>query len=349
MRSLLVGLVGIVAASCGPKAPVSTATAANVSEGGERIPFLSTSAPADVVGHMVQRGKDNLLLVAPELRPGCRVALESRPVSESFEKVEKFSKAGGASVGFGVFRVGADLALADEVEFKFATTQVVTVRQTGDCGEEVVKRAYLGRGSMRFLSARSGGGTVSVAGVGVGGTASKSRQDVLRFDDERIYAIEVGRLAASKAPLEVEIDAPRELKDKEQLELKVFSNRPAYLLLVSVAESGEAYLLAPSAVVKSPRAAGRDAPFVYPTPAATAANLVLQAQLPAGASETRESVVVYAFEDEADLRDILPLTALSRTFTLLSSSALEKRVSARLLSLPEHRWSRATLQYRISR
>src|SRR5262249_30251398 len=153
-----------------------------------------------------------------------------------------------------------------------------------------------------------------------------------------IYAIEVGRLAPSQAPLEVEIDAPRELKDKEQLELKVFASRPAYLLLVSVAENGDAYLLAPSAVVKTPKAGGRDAPFAYPTREAAAANLILQAQLPAGAAETRESVVVYAFEDEADLRDILPLTALSKTFTVVSSSALEKRIAARLVALPAHKW-----------
>jgi hypothetical protein len=188
-----------------------------------------------------------------------------------------------------------------------------------------------------------------VATVGVGASVGKSREDVVRFDDERIYAIEVGRLAPGKAPLEVEVEAPRELKHQEQLELKVFANRPAYLLLVSVAENGEAYLLAPSAVVKSPRAGGREAPFIYPTAAATAANLILQAQLPEGAAETRESVVVYAFEDEADLREILPLSALAKTFTVVSSTALEKRVATRLLSLPDHKWARTTLQYKITR
>jgi hypothetical protein len=208
-----------------------------------------------------------------------------------------------------------------------------------------VDTGFVGRGKrMLSLSSEvSGSAGVTVSGVtpSASHTSVNKTLDTTQWDDDQAYGFDT-RNVSTEQPLELNVDVPSVVQDGEAVQIKIDSNRKAYLVVYYLESDGKAELLWPSNEEPNPVAEpGR--PAQLPSPRELAAGFKIQAALRSPNTPCREALVVYGFADKREFDQLKPAAGSSDS----NGSAYAAQLTRRIGDIPISRWSRSIASYRI--
>jgi hypothetical protein len=238
-------------------------------------------------------------------------------------------------------RYGADVRAAIDV----TNDEVLEADTRGPCGDAIVDRVFVGAGQRRLLRAAeyAAGATAPIAGTQLGGETKGSGAIV----DETAWPAGSGyafgyRKGASVSALEVRVELPTELLPGQDVSATITTSRPAYLVSYYLESSGQAAVLWPSREEPRPRTQA-GVPFAWPSPAEKGAGIVVKAALRTSGEPARETLVVYAFENEADFERFKPAIGA----TAATGAAYAAQLTKALEQVPLSRWGRVERGYVI--
>jgi hypothetical protein len=338
----LMGCGGSLAAAALPDKPKQAAQ----TEFATLLLFPSEDAAA-LLGRQVKVTSDGSYSIADRRAPGCEV--RARRIASTFRSTREIDLAKMTSVSASyaeLLRVQGKYGQASRVAIDVENTAVLEADTRGSCGDVIIERVFVGRGTRNILrSADMSGSVEGTSGALFGsahGTDNAKIVDGMSWPTEQAYGFTFGQ-AASTSSLELEMIMPVRLVEGEELSVRFRTNRPAYIVVYYLDDAGRGAVLWPT--VEEPAPLCRpDTPAVLPSPAQTAAGVSLEATLSQPGTAARETLVAYAFADRADFDRFAPHVGESN----LDGAKLAAALTEELSDVPLRNWARSIARYEIA-
>jgi hypothetical protein len=298
--------------------------------------FPLASADA-LLGRSVILSEDGGWTIADERAPGCEVRVERVPAEYTKQYRVALEDLTSLAAGYSqLLGLQAEYGRSIEAEIVIDNTEIMRADIRGPCGDVIVDSVSVGRGERRLLrrAAASADGTAGRGPVGVsaGRSSEAEVKDRIAWQTPQAYAFTYRELSKVE-PLHVDVEMSRVIKDGDRLDVRVRSTRDAHLVVFFLEESGAGGVLWPNE---------EDPPATVQAGETTALG-ALQAQLRDPETPAIETLVIYAFADEHDYRQLKPDSGVYRTDGAAYAASLTEKLSNISLS----RWSRVTVSYRI--
>jgi hypothetical protein len=284
--------------------------------------------------------------IAGERAAGCEVRVTRQPAAFEAKRTLEATSLTAVSSGFAALvSAEAHRGAVDAVEIDIHNREVLRADLRGPCGDHVVSEVFVGRGRRSLMRRRSLGGKLGVR-VGpvtpsAGHDEARELADALSWAEDSAYGFNFAR-HDSAAPLRVRVTLPPRVTEGDMVRVQFEVSRPAWLVVYYLEQSGHGAVLWPSDEEPAPRASPGQAALL-PSPAERAAGVSLTAALAEPGAPARETLVVYAFAEEADFQRVKPSAGDSAT----AGAELAASLTERIEQLPLSRWARATAHYTI--
>lgn len=302
---------------------------------------------ASLLGRPVKVTSDGSYSIADRRAPGCEV--RARRLTSTFRSTREIELARMSSVSASyaeLLRVQGKYGQASRVAIDVENTAVLEADTRGPCGDVIVERVFVGRGSRNILRASEMSGSIEGGSGALSGSAHGSDSakivDGMTWPTEQAYGFTFGQ-GPSGSSLELEMIMPVRLTEGEQLTVRFKTNRPAYIVVYYLDDAGKGAVLWPTADEPTPRSDPKQ-PAVLPSKAQTAAGFVLEAELSEPGKSTQETLVAYAFAERADFDRFAPRGGESDR----DGAKLAARLTEELSDVPLRNWARAIARYEIA-
>lgn len=324
-----------------PTAPIQSAS----TEQGHLLLYPMSDA-ADLLGRPVHPTGDGAWTIGDHRRAGCEVNVRERTARFQTRRRVNLHALASVSAGFARFMdLEASHGTAVESDVEVDNTAVLEADMRGACGERVVDRVFVGRGRRTLLrsgrSAVQGSGSVGAAPVGGGYESSSEVIDGIQWADDQAYAFSF-RAAAANDALELSVELAPQVADGDPIIVHFRTNRAAYLVVYFLEASGRGSTLWPSEDEPEPRVQP-GSPLRMPSAKEEGAGVRLRAALRDKHKRSRETLVVYAFSEVEDFRQLRPLPGSETE----SGADYAATLTGKLQELPMSRWARTVIGYTI--
>ncbi|MEM6790782.1 MAG: hypothetical protein AAF928_00675 [Myxococcota bacterium] len=313
--------------------------------------YLLTFPVADgeeLLGRAVQQTEDGRWTIADRRRRGCRVDAKRTEAQYRVKRRVKAERMTSLAAGFAkVVEVETRYGAAYDVDVDIDNVALLEVESlSGDCGETVVSKVFIGSGRRSLLRSKEARGVASGTlplGVTPGVEASSvgALNDTLEWSQPQAYGYDVSELVAA-APLDLEVTLPSTIDEGASVRVTMTTDRAAWFVVFFLDADGRASVLWPSAEEPRPH---NDAGGLIslPSPAERAAGIDLRAHLTRPGEATRETLIVYAFENEADFVRVRPDAGATDD----DGGAFAASLPAGLSDTPTSAWTRRVVHYVI--
>lgn len=347
-RSLVLALSALsVVAGCGAAQPALPDRPADAmkTEQSNLLLFPVSDAEA-LLGRAVQTSPDGKWTISDARSPGCEVKVRKEPSVYSSKRVVDMHSMTSLSTGYAkLIGLEARFGHASAADIDITNTLVLKADTRGSCGDVIVDSVFVGHGKRSILASAelAGKAAVEIGGVtpGVATDDASKVVDTIAWDSDQAYGFTFKKASDVEA-LALDVTIPAEVTEGDAVEVKLATNRKAYLVVYYLDESGQGSVLWPSNEERSPVAAPGK-PAVLPSPAEKGAGFVIRAALGKSGKATREALVAYAFSEKGDFDRLAPEMGGSAP----DGASYAASLTQKLADVPLSRWSRAMVHYVI--
>jgi hypothetical protein len=301
----------------------------------------------DLLGRPVHVTKDGAWTISDARNPGCNVEVKKQASQYKAKRQVDVESLTSMSAGFNkLISAQAKFGRANKADIDIDNTQIYRADVSGPCGDNVVDTVFVGHGSRKLLA--SAEQSMGVEGAINGITPKLSADgksklvDELEWKDDQAYGFSYKKMSNEPA-LEVTPQLPSFLTEGQKVEVKLESNRKAWIVVYYLDGTGKGDVLWPSNEEQFPTVEP-DKPAVLPSAAEQKAGIVIKASLLKPGEASRETFVVYAFADKADFDRLKPRAGGSDVDGAMYAGFLSTKIG----SVPRSRWSRSILSYVIT-
>lgn len=295
--------------------------------------------PEGLLGRAVQISNSGGWTIADALAPGCEV--ETRRSPAEYDKHYEVALDDMTTLAAGyrdLLGLSARYGRSVHAEYSVQNTELLRADTRGPCGDVIVSSVRVGAGERRLLRTASGEIRGSGGHAGIGANAGRSgdakQLDVIQWSTPQAYAFTFERNEHQAQSLDLEINAPMVLQEGQALSLEIRASQPVTLIVIYLEEDGPGGVLWPGPDLPLPQINGGSLqlPPIGTEP--------LIAALREPGVRALETLVIFAFTDEADFKRLRPQGAVV-------GADYAAKLSQELSTIPLSRWARTTHSYVI--
>lgn len=299
-----------------------------------------------LLGRQVKITPDGAWTIADTRAPGCEVRAKLDRSEFTVRRQVDVQSLSTVSAGLAqLISLEGRFGRANKADIEIKNTAVLRAETRGPCGSVFIDTVFLGRGTRKLIASSqiAGGvsGRVGIATPGVTSSAERSVVDETSWSSDQAYGFSYKETGGAE-PLGLAVDMPSSVTEGEAVQIKITTTKTAYLVAYYVDADGRGDVLWPSNEEPLPMATP-DRPAILPSERERAQGISIRAQLKTTGTAARETLAVYAFSEKSDFERLAP----GANGNSADGAAYAAELTAKLESVPFHRWSRSIASYRI--